>query len=431
MPNIVIAGAQWGDEGKGMAVDFLSEPAEIVVRYQGGNNAGHTIVVGGEKLILHHIPSGILHKGTQCVIGNGVVVNPEVLLQEIRTVRDRGFEVEESNMLISERTHLIMPYHHSLDLLREKKRGASKIGTTGRGIGPAYQDKASRSGIRFVDLLDREIFEQKLQANLEEKNFLIEKFFGGDPLDFNEVRDQYLEYAKVLGPYVKDTQSFLARAVTENRPILFEGAQGTLLDIDHGTYPFVTSSNTVVGAVCSGAGVGPNTINRVIGVAKAYTTRVGGGPFPTELEDATGQHLRDQGGEYGSTTGRPRRCGWLDLAALKYAASLNGFTDLVITKLDVLDGLQTLRICTGYELDGKLVEGMPSDLNRLSRVKPVYEDLPGWEGSVKQCRSLEQLPANARKYVDRISEAMGLPLFMVSVGPGREETILLADPFAA
>ena len=430
MKNVVIVGAQWGDEGKGKVVDIYTEFADDVVRYQGGNNAGHTLVVGDEKLVLHLIPSGILHAGKRCIIGNGVVLDPEVFIKEINNLKSNGRLQDDGCLLISESLHIIMPYHKRIDIAREARSGAKKIGTTGRGIGPAYEDKAGRRGIRLMDLIDRELFARKLTEFLEEKNFLLEKMLGEKPFTFEEIFEQYCGYAEILKKYVADTSLLLYRDIREGKNILFEGAQGTLLDVDHGTYPYVTSSSTCVGGACTGAGVSPRDIHEVIGISKAYVTRVGSGPFPTELEDADGENLRQVGREFGSTTGRPRRCGWFDAIVAKYAVRVNGLTGVALTKLDVLDGLDTIRICTGYEYDGKVLDELPAKLEIFDRCLPVYEEMPGWKTDISNARTFADLPENARNYVRRLEVLTGCPIVLVSVGARRDQTIMLKNPFA-
>ena len=423
-------GTQWGDEGKGKIVDLLTEQAQVVVRYQGGNNAGHTLVVGEEKFIFHLIPSGILHPGTMCCIGNGVVLDPEVFLQEIDRLRSRGLQVGPENLRVSERTQVIMPYHQRLDLARERAKGAGKIGTTGRGIGPCYEDKVARRGIRVADLVEPQLLRTKLKEILPEKNFLLEKLFGDKPFTLQEILEPYQEMGQRLKPLVANVSVLLQQAAQEGKNILFEGAQGTHLDIDHGTYPFVTSSNPVAGGAATGAGVGPGALHRVLGIVKAYTTRVGGGPFPTECLDDIGTHLQECGVEFGSTTGRPRRCGWLDLVVLREAVRLNGLTGLAVTKLDVLSSLKTLRLCVAYNLDGERRDSMPATLPDLERCRPVFEDLPGWHEDIRGVRRFEDLPLTCRQYLKRVEELAGVPIQLVSVGPDREETILVQDPFA-
>jgi len=428
LPNIVIVGTQWGDEGKGKIVDLLTEQAQVVVRYQGGNNAGHTLVVGQEKFIFHLIPSGILHPGTLCLIGNGVVLDPEVLLAEIDRLQSRGIAVGPENLRISERTQVIMPYHRRLDVARERLKGPRKIGTTGRGIGPCYEDKVARRGIRMADLVNPEIFRTKVMEILPEKNFFLEKFLGDLPFKPEEILDPYLEMGRRLKPLVANVSVLLQEALQHGKNILFEGAQGTHLDIDHGTYPFVTSSNPVAGCASTGTGIGPRHLHHILGIVKAYTTRVGGGPFPTECTDAIGTHLQERGVEFGSTTGRPRRCGWLDLVVLKEAVRLNGLTGLAITKLDVLTTLNPVKICLAYELDGVTRDTMPATLKELERCCPVFEELPGWTEDLRGIRRFEDLPAATRNYLKRVEELAGVPIQLISVGPAREETIVLHNP---
>jgi adenylosuccinate synthase len=430
MANVVVIGAQWGDEGKGKVVDIYTEYADNVVRYQGGNNAGHTLVVGEEKVVLHLIPSGILHEGKRCIIGNGVVLDPEVFIREITNLKAKGRMKDDSVLCLSEGLHIIMPYHKRVDIAREAKSGDKKIGTTGRGIGPAYEDKIGRRGIRLCDLLDKGIFERKLREALEEKNFLLEKFLGDKPFTFEEIFAEYCAYADVLRRYVADTSLMLHKEIKAGRNILFEGAQGTLLDVDHGTYPFVTSSSTCAGGACTGTGVSPRDIHEIIGISKAYVTRVGSGPFPTELLEETGEKMRQAGNEFGSTTGRARRCGWFDAVVLRYAVRVNGLTGIAITKLDVLDDFDTIKICTGYLYNGKPVDEIPATLDVFAACVPVYEEMPGWKTNISQITSFEALPENARKYVKRLEELMGCEIVMVSVGPRRTETISLRNPFA-
>lgn len=427
--NVVVVGAQWGDEGKGKIVDILTEYADIVVRFQGGNNAGHTIVAGGEKFILHLIPSGILHKGKKCVIGNGVVVDPEVLLQEINTLRSKGQFQDKNDLLISEDAHLIMPYHKKLDAARERLKGKNKIGTTGRGIGPAYEDKVARCGIRCGDLLRKDVFREKIEANLQEKNYLLKSIFKEDSFKLQDIFSQYMSYAEKISGYITDTSLYLDNAIKKNKKILFEGAQGTLLDVDHGTYPYVTSSNTAAGEASTGSGIGPTKLDKVIGISKAYTTRVGEGPFPTELNNKAGENLREQGGEYGSTTGRPRRCGWFDVVAVRYAVRINGLDGVVLTKLDVLDKLDNIMICTGYNYKDNILKDFPSDCSILSKCKPIYETLDGWNQPTSGITKLAKLPVNAKKYIKRLEELIKVSIIMVSVGAGRKEAIMIKNPF--
>ncbi len=434
MPNVVVIGAQWGDEGKGKVVDLLTEHAQVVVRFQGGNNAGHTLVVGGQKTVLHLIPSGILHPGKTCVIGNGVVVDPAVLVGEIDALKARGFLKDDAQLLISDNAHVIFPWHKLLDSFREKARGGSAIGTTGRGIGPAYEDKVARRGIRVRDLLNADRLRARIEARLPQALDELKDLCAqaGDPVPQLEVPQILAEFSALgerLKPFVHDASLYLAGQVRRGARILFEGAQGTLLDVDHGTYPFVTSSNCVAGNAAVGSGLGPTAIDKVMGISKAYTTRVGGGPFPTELNDATGDQLRKVGDEFGATTGRPRRCGWLDGVVLRYASRVNGLWGMALTKLDVLSGLKTLQICTAYELDGQKVTELPGDYEDLARVKPIYETLQGWDEQIAGVRTFDELPENAKRYVRRVEEVSGVPVVCVSVGADRGETVLLQNPF--
>jgi adenylosuccinate synthase len=427
--RVVVVGAQWGDEGKGKVIDLLTEFSDIVVRFQGGNNAGHTLVVGGEKFIFHLIPSGILHESKRCVIGNGVVIAPSVLIDEIDALRKRGYFGNDSQLLVSEEAHLIMPYHQRIDVARERFHGRNKIGTTGRGIGPAYEDKVGRCGIRVADLLDEGVFEKKLENNLSQKNFTMTQFFHEEPCSKDEILKEYSSFRSRIKPFVTNTSVFLAEAIDKGQRILFEGAQGCLLDIDHGTYPYVTSSNTVAGNACAGAGIGPTFIDYVLGVSKAYTTRVGEGPFPTELKDEIGEKIRDRGGEYGSTTGRPRRCGWFDAVILKHAVRLNGVTGLVITKLDVLDDVERIKICTGYRYDGRGLDVVPANLEVLKHCEPVYEECDGWVEDTRTARSFSDLPEKAQQYIRRLEAATKTNVVAISVGADREETIMIKNPF--
>ncbi|MEM7138313.1 MAG: adenylosuccinate synthase [Myxococcota bacterium] len=424
MTAVVVVGAQWGDEGKGKVVDLYSPYADLVVRYAGGANAGHTLVVGGEKLILHLIPSGILHEQTKCVIGQGTVIDPAVLLEEIRALGDRGISTL-ARLLISQRAHVVLPHHKLIDGLREHKSNEA-IGTTKRGIGPCYEDKVARRGIRIGDLLDGERLAAKLDANLDAWRPVIGDLGGTTP-EADAMAKEYAELGELLRGYVGDAAAVVRDAIEQDHKILLEGAQGTMLDIDNGTYPFVTSSNAVAGGACAGAGVGPTHIKRAIGIAKAYTTRVGGGPFPTELEDETGQRLRDAGAEYGSTTGRPRRCGWLDLVALRHAVTVNGLDEIAITKLDVLSELPKLEVCVAYELDGQRLSHPPYE--RLDAVVPVYETLEGWNEQLASCRGRNELPPAAQRYLERIEQEVQCRVGVVSVGPDREHTADLRDPF--
>ena len=422
MPATVIVGAQWGDEGKGKVVDLLAERSDVVARYQGGNNAGHTIVAGDEVYKLHLIPSGILYPRTVCVIGNGVVVDPGVLCGEIADLERRGVDV--SRLRLSGNAHLIMPYHVMLDGASEKRLGRFSIGTTGRGIGPCYVDKAARVGIRVQDLLDPKILVRKLEIALETKNEILDRLYGLPRLDPARLAEDLLPHAERLQPFIADTALLIDTALREGRQVLFEGAQGTMLDIDHGTYPFVTSSNPIAGAACTGTGVGPTRIDRVLGVAKAYTTRVGEGPFPTELHDADGRRMIERGREFGTTTGRQRRCGWLDLVALRYAVRLSGITQLALTKLDVLSGFERVRLCTAYQTrDGERLEEFPYHQTVFHGCRPVYEELPGWDEDLSECRSLEDLPPRAREYVDAIATATEVPITLIGTGQGRHQVI--------
>ncbi|MEE9252373.1 MAG: adenylosuccinate synthase [Thermodesulfobacteriota bacterium] len=428
MPNIVVVGTQWGDEGKGRVVDLIAERVEIVARYQGGGNAGHTIVLDGRTVILHHIPSGILREDTLSVIGNGVVVDPKVLTEEIRGLREGGFRIDSDNFRLSERAHVVMPYHREIDLGREEMRGESKIGTTGRGIGPVYEDKVARRGIKFSDLLSPEVFSKRLLQVLEDRNLYLTRVLGRDEIPFDRVCDEYLEYGRQLKPFICDTTTLLNMGVGEGKSILFEGAQGTLLDIDFGTYPYVTSSSAGAAGACVGTGVSPSKIDVVMGVAKAYITRVGGGPFPTEVEGEPGERLRTQGGEFGATTGRPRRCGWFDAVALRYSVMINGISGLALTKMDVLSGFDTLKICTSYKYKGEHIESFPSSQEVLWSCEPVYEEFPGWEEDISGVRDMGDLPPEARRYLDAIEELTGVTIWLVSLGPSRDEVILIKDP---
>ncbi|CAB5056332.1 unannotated protein [freshwater metagenome] len=425
MPAIVIVGAQWGDEGKGKATDLLGDRVEYVVRYQGGNNAGHTVVIGDQKYALHLLPSGILSPSVVPVIGNGVVIDPGVLLQEIKGLNERG--INTSKLVISANAHLITPYHRTIDKVTERFLGNNKIGTTGRGIGPAYADKINRIGIRVQDLFDPSILEQKIEAALRDKNQVLTKVFNRKGMEVKQIVDEYLEYADILRPYVTDTSLLLNQALATGKVVLLEGSQGTLLDVDHGTYPFVTSSNPTAGGACAGSGIGPTKITRVIGILKAYTTRVGSGPFPTELFDEDGEALRRIGGEVGVTTGRNRRCGWFDAPIARYATRVNGLTDFFLTKLDVLTGWEKIPVCVAYDIDGTRVEEIPTTQTDFHHAKPIYEYLPGWKEDISKARSLEDLPANARSYVQYLEDISGAPMSAIGVGPGRDETIAVRD----
>ena len=423
MPVTVVIGSQWGDEGKGKIVDLIAKDIDIVARYQGGANAGHTICWEDKEFVLHLVPSGIFQEGVQCVIGNGVVIDPVAVMKEINMIKELGYKVE-GRLFISHNAHLIMPYHKKVEEAREKWRDAGAIGTTGRGIGPSYVDKFARTGIRVVDLLDRDVLREKMLASMEEKNAILQKVYGAEELNVDAIIDEYVEFDKVIDPFVTDTTELLGKALAEGKNVLAEGAQGSLLDVDFGTYPFVTSSHPTVGGCCTGLGVPPTAINRVIGIVKAYCTRVGNGPFPTELEDEQGEELRRTGNEFGATTGRPRRCGWLDLVALRYTTMINGFTDLAITKLDVLSNLEEIKVCTGYRIDGKSTRRFPNDIRTLERIEPEYETLPGWQKDITGATELSELPSEARDYLKFISDYLNVPASIVSSGPKREQTIL-------
>ncbi len=426
--NVVVVGTQWGDEGKGKVVDWLTDHAQGVVRFQGGHNAGHTLVIAGKKTVLHLVPSGILRAGVTCYIGNGVVLSPQALMDEIDELEGAGVDVK-SRLRISEACPLILPYHAALDIAREVAKGAAKIGTTGRGIGPAYEDKVARRAIRLQDLLVPERFAAKLRELLDYHNFVLTKYLGAKAVEFERTRDEALAFKDRLVPLVADVPRALYEANKAGRNLLFEGAQGTLLDVDHGTYPFVTSSNCVAGAAAAGAGVGPGLLHYILGITKAYTTRVGGGPFPTELEDGTGELLRARGKEYGATTGRPRRCGWFDAAALKRSIQINGVSGLCVTKLDVLDGMEEVKVCIGYKVDGDFTDLLPAGAEDTACCEPVYEDLPGWHESTVGVTRFEALPATARAYLERIEAICGVPVDMISTGAEREETIVRRHPF--
>jgi len=420
----VVVGSQWGDEAKAKVVDFLASWADIVVRFQGGANAGHTVIVDGQEFIFHLIPAGIMHPGKICVIGNGVVLDPVSLSNEILELKERGIDVE-GRLLISQNTHLVMPYHKLLDELGETSKGSARIGTTGRGIGPAYRDKAARTGIRIVDLLDRDLFREKLQTNIRECNAILTRIYDHEPLDEGQMVEEYQEFDSFINPYVKDVSVFLNKAIEEGKNILFEGAQGALLDVDYGTYPYVTSSNTVASSACVGSGIGPTMIDEVIGVMKAYTTRVGNGPLPTELTGEFADKIRELGGEYGATTGRPRRCGWFDAVVGRLSVRLNGISSIALTKLDVLDTLPRINICTSYLHNGKVYENFPTRLKALEECEPQYDTLPGWQTSTSGIRSFNDLPPNARAYLYRISELVGAKINLISVGSDRAETIVV------
>jgi len=426
MPNIVVVGVQWGDEGKGKVVDVITPHVDVVVRYQGGNNAGHTVVVGREKYVLHSIPSGILHPGRRCVVGCGVVVDPGSLIEEMEALVQRGVTLD-GNLFISRNAHLIMPYHPALDRASEAKLGRRRIGTTGKGVGPAYVDKAARVGIRMADLLDERLFREKLELNIAQKNRLLREIYDAQTFSVEEILNPYLRYAGWLAPYITDTALLLSRWIDSGYDVLFEGAQGTMLDIDHGTYPYITSSSTTAGGAATGTGVPPTRIHGVIGVSKAYTTRVGGGPFPTEMSGAVGEAIRTRGNEYGATTGRPRRCGWFDAIVARYAVRINGLDAVALTKLDVLDQCETVKVCVGYRHRGEVLTEFPEDETVMAEAEPVYEDVSGWLASTNGAQNLADLPAKARHYLDRLEELIGVPFCLVSTGAQRAETILVED----
>jgi adenylosuccinate synthase len=428
MSTVVLVGAQWGDEGKGKVTDFLARQADMVVRYQGGNNAGHTVRVDDKTYKLHLIPSGILYGDKQCLIGNGVVIDPDVLIQELDNLEKQG--ISTANLRISLRAHVIFPYHKSIDMAEEESKGNRKIGTTCRGIGPAYTDKASRVGIRMVELIDRDELAEKLRDTLEAKNKLLADYYGAnDRFDYGDILDRYGSYAERLKKYVTDVSVLVNEAIDGGARVLFEGAQGTLLDLDHGTYPYVTSSHPIAAAACLGAGLGPTKIKTVLGVAKAYITRVGEGPFPTELHDELGDLIRERGHEFGTTTGRPRRCGWYDAVIARYAARINGLSYLAITKLDVLSGLETLKICTGYRYKGEIIKEFPASLKTLNECEPVYREYPGWQEDISAVSDYDDLPQNAKEYLKHLEELSGVPVAVVGVGPGRAQTLVLKEIF--
>ncbi|MBN1254471.1 MAG: adenylosuccinate synthase [Deltaproteobacteria bacterium] len=425
---IVVIGAQWGDEGKGKIIDLLAEYADVIVRFQGGSNAGHTLVVNGEKFVFHLIPSGILHQGKRCIIGNGVVVDPKELLEELAGIKKKGYLKDDSQFLLSEEAHLIFPYHKIIDQGRERIN-SGKIGTTGKGIGPAYEDRASRDGIRVIDLVEEEVFRRKLEENLAQKNYYLSHVLGEkNELELEPLYQEYMRYGEKLRKYITNTSLFISQQIQEGKKVLFEGAQGTLLDVDHGTYPYVTSSNTVAGNACAGSGIGPTQIDEVVGVTKAYTTRVGGGPFPTELHDEIGEMLREKGGEYGATTGRPRRCGWFDAVVVRHAVRVNGLGGLAITKLDTLAGLKTLKVCTAYEVQGQEITEFPASVDAVARCQPVYEELEGWQEDISGAQEIAQLPAAAQRYLNRLEELTQTPIHIVSVGAQRDQTIIHHNP---
>ncbi len=428
MPNIIVVGAQWGDEGKGKIIDILSKYADVVARYQGGHNAGHTVVVNEEEFILHLIPSGILHREKICVIGNGVVIDPEALIDEIEGLENRGVAIKD-NLFISKNSHLIMPYHRILDRESERSKGVKSIGTTGRGIGPAYVDKMARIGIRMIDLLDPKVFREKLESNLSHINDLLDTIYKTDRLDIEEIFSKYLGYAERIGFYIADVSMLINKYIKEGKSILFEGAQGTLLDVDHGTYPYVTSSSATAGGACTGLGIGPTRIDGVLGVSKAYTTRVGGGPFPTELKDETGESLRTKGREYGATTGRPRRCGWLDTVLVRYSVRINGFNGIALTKLDILDEYPEIKICVGYKYKGKVYDEMPHEHSVLWGCEPVYEKIEGWQESTIGIKVYNNLPAKAQAYIKRVEDLVGVSIDIISTSQKRYDTIIKQNPF--
>jgi adenylosuccinate synthase len=429
MPNVIVVGSQWGDEGKGKIVDFLSDKADVVARYQGGNNAGHTVVINDDKFILHIIPSGILYRDKICIVGNGVVVEPAALIEEITGLKDRGIPVG-NNLLISNNAHIIMPYHIALDKEKEKVLGKKSIGTTGRGIGPAYVDKMARVGLRAGDLLQPVVFKEKLTAHLSTINFLLENFYKSPPFDIDDIYNTYMGYAEKLSVYITDTDVIINKMMSENKNILCEGAQGTLLDIDHGTYPFVTSSNPIAGGACVGLGISPTKISKVLGVIKAYTTRVGRGPFPTEMRDDLGETIREKGGEYGATTGRPRRCGWLDMVILRHSTMINGFTGIALTKLDILDGIEKIKICTSYKHRGSTIDIFPKELNVFENCEPIYTELEGWKESTVGIKELNKLPKAAQAYIQTIEAMLGVEVQLISTGQRRDELIILKEQFA-
>ncbi|MBN2332347.1 MAG: adenylosuccinate synthase [Deltaproteobacteria bacterium] len=432
MANVVLIGTQWGDEGKGKVVDLWTSSADVVVRFQGGNNAGHTLIIDGEKFIFHLIPSGILHAGKQCIIGSGVVVDPGVLLDELRQLQSKGYGDTLAQLVISDEAHIILPTHRRIDLAREAGRGCRKIGTTGRGIGPTYEDKMVRCGLRFIDLLaGGAVLKERVVGIVERHNLMLERLYDQEPTSPQEVLDELEKAAVILRPMIKKTAYVLNGAVAAGKSILFEGAQGTLLDIDHGTFPFVTSSSTVAANACASSGFGMGKVNQVVGVVKAYTTRVGSGPFPTELDNEQGDMLRNSGGEFGSTTGRPRRCGWLDLVGLRYSVMVNGLNGFAVTKLDVLSGLDQIGVCEAYEYRGERLDYFPSSAEMLEECMPVYRYLPGWKDDITAIRDFAALPLQARDYITFLEEQLGIPALLVSVGPGREETIIRRNPFSS
>ncbi len=424
MPANVLVGAQWGDEGKGKIIDVLTEQSDYIVRFQGGNNAGHTVKIGEEEFILHLIPSGILHEGKKCVIGNGVVVDPAALIEEIEYLHEKNISVD-GNLFVSDRAHLIFPYHRLLDIKKEERKGEGKIGTTGRGIGPSYVDKMTRIGIRVGDLLDKDVFARKVRANLSENNELLVKVYESEPLDVDQLVETYLGYGEKIKDHIVNTVPLLNKAINQGKVVLFEGAQGTLLDVDYGTYPFVTSSNPTAGGACVGGGIGPNKIENILGVFKAYTTRVGEGPFPTELPEEMNKKVREEGQEYGATTGRPRRCGWFDAMIGKHSVMINGLTSLALTKMDILDKFDEIKVCVAYKYKGETVEDFPSNVDVLSQCEPVYETFPGWLESTEGIRSYDKLPEKAKNYLTRIAQLLETPIEIISVGARRDQTIFV------
>lgn len=427
MSAVVVLGAQWGDEGKGKMTDFLAEGVDVVVRFQGGNNAGHTVEVEDKQYKLHLVPSGILYENKLNILGNGVVIDPKALFKEIGYLEELGIIVSPEKLIVSDRAQIIMPYHRIFDGLKEKSRGENDIGTTKNGIGPCYADKADRSGIRICDLINPVVFKEKLEENINIKNEILVKIYGEQPLNFEEIYNEYSGYAEKIKPFVQDVSVKVFDEIKSGKKVLFEGAQGMLLDIDHGTYPYVTSSNTTAGGVCTGSGIGPTMITGAIGIAKAYTTRVGKGPFPTELDNSTGEWIREKGGEYGVTTGRARRCGWLDIVILKTSARVSGLTNLVITKIDTLAGLEKIKVCVGYKYEDRVIDYFPASLDDLSKCEPIYEEFEGWGEEIEAARTYEQLPENAKKYLKRIEELTGVEISIVSVGPKRDQTIVVKE----
>lgn len=428
MSNVLIIGSQWGDEGKGKIVDCLTEKADAVARFQGGHNAGHTVVINEKQFILHLVPSGILHPNKLCLIGNGVVIAPDALIDEIEGLKKEGIDVGD-NLRISKNAHVIMPYHVAIEKQKEERKGEKKIGTTGRGIGPSYVDKISRSGIRMIDLLYPDIFREKVKSNLEDTNFILTKQFGVEPLNEKIIIDTYMGYAESLQGHIDDTDIIVNNLIDDGKNILFEGAQGTLLDIDHGTYPYVTSSNACAGGVCTGLGIGPTKINTVLGVVKAYTTRVGGGPFPTELQDELGEKLRARGGEFGATTGRPRRCGWLDFVALRHAVRINGISGIILTKLDILDDFDSIKVCVAYKYKGDVIKDFPKEMDILEKGEPVYEEVSGWKQSTVGLTEFDALPLKTKGYIQLIEDKLGLSVDIISTGQKRAELITVKSPF--